>query len=443
MVDQNVAAGSTLPCPEGGPGLVRLTSEGKAKCLSSDPMDRIEGKRRVLLLHRAPWFGGAEKRVLDWLQGVDYSRCGVSLTYTADVFSDRIASLGLPVACMPLGPEASGRFLKVLFAWLSYLREFRPDQVIMIDGYFLEWPLPVVLAAYLVSRGNLYMTEHTAAPEPQRPASRIHLGFLPGFGLRWRLSMWQLRLRARLSRHVLAVSEDLKQWMVQKYGYAPAKVVVAYHGAETERFRCASPDARKATRATLNLPENGIVIVSTARLHFQKRIDRLIKSFSAFATKDPNLRLLIAGDGPQEESIRRLAADSDVHERIRFLGWVEDVSPVLQASDIFVLPSDFEGFGLALLEAMASELVCVATNTQGPGEVIVDGKNGILVEPTDAGVQKGIERALRLTVEERQAMGRQARQTVLERFSFREGVERGLAALNIESQLSETTYERA
>ncbi len=398
---------------------------------SSIPAGQQPGRPHILLLHQAPWFGGAEKRVLDWLRGIDYRKCTVSLTYTEDIFSARIKNLGLPVACTRLKRKAAGRFWKVFFSWLSYLREMRPDQIILVDGYFLEWPLPVVLAAYIVSRANLYMTEHTAAPEPQPRSSRIHFGFLPGLGLRWRMRMWQTRARARLCRRVLAVSEDLKQWMVRNYRYAPAKVVVAYHGVETSRFCRASVETRKALRASFGVPEDGILIVSTARLHPQKRIERLIKAICILIRNYANLWLLIAGDGPQEAEVRQLANSSDVSARINFLGWLEDVSSLLQTADIYVLPSDFEGFGLALLEAMASELICVATNTQGPGEVIVDGKNGFLVDPSDAGVLEGLRRALLLSREERAATGRNARQTVLERFSFREGIYRGLAALDI------------
>ncbi len=390
-----------------------------------------EGKRHVLVLHQAPWFGGAEKRVLDWLRGIDYRTCRVSLTYTEDVFRVRIKKLGVPVVCTRLKLQARGPFWTVLFSWLSYLREMRPDQVILVDGYFLEWPLPVVLAAYLVSRGNLYMTEHTAAPEPQPISSKVHFGFLPGIGLRRHLAMWQLRMRARLCRRVIVVSEELKQWAVRNYGYAPEKLVVAYHGVDTSQFCSASVETRKVLRVSFGVPEDGILIVSTARLNPQKRLDRLINALTVLIRKHPNLWLILAGDGPQEEELRRLAGSSGVCKRIKFLGWLEDVTPLLQAGDIFVLPSDFEGFGLALLEAMASRLICIATNTEGPGEFIVDGKNGFLAETTDAGVLEGLHNALELSREDREAMERSARQTVVERFSFREGIRRGLAALNI------------
>ena len=390
-----------------------------------------QAKRHVLIVHRAPWFGGAEKRILDWLGGIDYSRHDVSLAYTVDVFSERMRSLKLPVTCLPLKFEVAGQFWKIFFSSFFYLRQIQPDQIVLVDGYFLEWPLAVVLAAYFVVWRNLYMTEHTPAPEPPRKDYRVHFGFLPGFGLRRRLSLWQLRVRALLARRVVAVSENLKQWVVRTYGYPASKVVVARHGVDTSRFCGAGGAIRKKLRASFGVPEDAVVVVSTARLHVDKRVDRLIKAFAAVALAHSNLWLLLAGDGPQQDEVLGLARSSSMPSRIKFLGWLEEPSSLLQASDIYVLASDFEGFSTALLEAMAAELVCIATKTAEPCEVITDGTNGFLVEPTEAGVEEGIRKALRLSKEEREVFGRRARQQVVEVFSFREGVRRGLAALDI------------
>jgi glycosyltransferase involved in cell wall biosynthesis len=399
--------------------------------LSPAQNDRHERKRHILVLQKASSFGGSVTCVLDWLRGIDYGRCKVSVTYTADVLSARINDLGLPVLCVPLKLQVSGNFWNVFYSWLSYLRKMRPDQIIMVEGFFLEWPLPVVLAAYFVSRGNIFMTEHAPFPEPQSRSSRIHFGFLPGLGLRRHLSMWKLRARAPLCRCVLAVGEELKQWVIRNYRYPPEKILVAYHGVEVSRFCRVSGETRKALRSSFGVPENGVLIVSTARLSPEKRLDRLIRTLSLLIRKHPNLWLIFAGDGPQEAELRCSAKSSLASARISFLGWLEDVSPLLQAGDIFVLPSDFEGFGLALLEAMSTQLLCVATNTQGPSEVIVDGKNGFLVEASDSGVIEGLSKALGLSPCEREAIERSARQTVLERFPFEEGIRRGLAALNI------------
>jgi glycosyltransferase involved in cell wall biosynthesis len=110
---------------------------------------------------------------------------------------------------------------------------------------------------------------------------------------------------------------------------------------------------------------------------------------------------------------------------------VKDVCPILQGSDIYVLPSDEEGFGIALVEAMACDLVCVATKTVGPCEIIEDGRNGFLTERTYDGVLEGLHQALKLGRKERAALGSRARQRVLENFRVEESVAKGLAFMEI------------
>ena len=88
-----------------------------------------------------------------------------------------------------------------------------------------------------------------------------------------------------------------------------------------------------------------------------------------------------------------------------FLGHLDDVSPAVKASDIYVLSSCTEALGIALLEAMSCKLVCVATRTTGPSEIIEDGENGFLVHPSDSGILNGLRAALKLGQEQRELMG--------------------------------------
>ncbi len=394
---------------------------------------RTEAAHRVLILHHPPWFGGAEIHVLDWLRGIDYSKHSVWLTDTAGLFSSRLKQLGLPVTCTHVDLPVNKSFWKVFFSWLSYLRRMRPDQIIMIDSYVLEWPLPVVLAASIAARGNVYVTEHVAAPEPPPKTSRVHFGFLPGVGLWWHWSMWKLRARVHLARRTLAVSEHVREWLIRSYRYPPDKVVVAHHGVDTARFCRGTESERKAVRAFYAAPEDAIVIASTARFEPYKRIDRLIEAFDALSVTHPNLWLLLAGNGPLREEMQDLARRSSSTERIKFLGRLEDVAPLLKAADLFALTSDFEGLPLSLLEAMASELICVVTDTQGPREVIEDGDNGFLVELTGKEVLKGLEKALGLSKRDRELVGQSARRTIVGGFEIDAGIKRGLAALDLSS----------
>jgi glycosyltransferase involved in cell wall biosynthesis len=400
----------------------------------------MDMKQRILFLRWRPAsFAGAARHLVDWLRGIDYSKNSVFLGSTkGEIFRPHVEALRLPVQCVPLPLSVDGSFFKVFLSWVRFLRRLRPDKIIMGDGYFREWPLATVLAAYAVCGGNVYMSEHTPYPTPTRKASRLHFGFLPGLGLWWYWSVLPLRARAYFSKRIIAVSGTLKNWMVQFYGYPPEKVTVVYHGVDASRFHPGDVSVRDSLRVSLRLPPDATVIVSTARLDVgQKRIDRLIRAFDSIAGERKDLWLLLAGDGPREQELRRQAESSCARERIKFLGYMEDVSPVLRAGDIFVLPSAFEGLSIAMLEAMASELVTVVTNSGASGEAIEDGVNGLLVDVTYEGVLQGLRKALDLSANERRMMGRRARQTILGKFQLGEALKRFLVAVDLECSQGE------
>jgi glycosyltransferase involved in cell wall biosynthesis len=93
------------------------------------------------------------------------------------------------------------------------------------------------------------------------------------------------------------------------------------------------------------------------------------------------VQLEIAGDGPQRESLAALARELGVSNRVTLLGWVPDMRPLLARWSLFANPSLEEGFGLAVVEAMAAGLPVVATPVGGLSEVIIDGENALLARP--------------------------------------------------------------
>lgn len=127
-----------------------------------------------------------------------------------------------------------------------------------------------------------------------------------------------------------------------------------------------------------------------------------------------------------ETELRDFVANNDLLDRVGFTGYVENVHEYLQASDIFVLPSETEGFGLALIEALACKLPSVATNEGGILDITIDGKNGLLVEPKDP---EALYNAIRWLFNNRAAalsFGERGRFTVQERFSIDTIVDRHL-----------------
>jgi L-malate glycosyltransferase len=309
----------------------------------------------------------------------------------------------------------------MLASWLWYLMHLRPDQIILAEGGFRDFPLPAALAAFVIARGNVWMMALGPPKQPVEQARRL----IP--------LLARERMRGRLVRGVVAVSHGVKDRLVRVYGYSPEKVSVIYNGVDTDRFSPPPREARRLLRRNLQIPDQAVVLVSTARLDGIKRLDRLIRAFGTLSLERNDLWLLFVGDGPLSGELKDLAKSVNNSENMRFLGHMKDVRAILWTSDVYVLPSDEESFGIALAEAMACKLVCVATKTMGPSEIIEDGLSGFLAEPTDDGVLQGIQRALRLSQREREEIGNRSRQRVLDNFRIQEAVTKGLAFMQIDS----------
>ena len=125
-------------------------------------------------------------------------------------------------------------------------------------------------------------------------------------------------------------------------------------------------------------------VISLGRLTYQKGFDVLVTSFAALADKHPDWRLVIYGEGPDRPALERLRAESGLNDRISFPGLTKDSGGALSRADLFVLPSRFEGYPNALLEALGSGLPVIATSCPGgTAEILADGAHGMLVPPDD------------------------------------------------------------
>jgi glycosyltransferase involved in cell wall biosynthesis len=144
-------------------------------------------------------------------------------------------------------------------------------------------------------------------------------------------------------------------------------------------------------RAMLDTPPRAKVLLTLSRLHQKKGLDTFLH-----AVKDlPDCVAWLAGDGPLQAPLEKLAADLGIAERVRFLGWRTDRSALLQAADICVLPSRYEPFGNVILEAWAAGTAFVACASAGPAAHVVDGVNGLLTPIDDvAALREALARVL-------------------------------------------------
>jgi GalNAc-alpha-(1->4)-GalNAc-alpha-(1->3)-diNAcBac-PP-undecaprenol alpha-1,4-N-acetyl-D-galactosaminyltransferase len=145
-----------------------------------------------------------------------------------------------------------------------------------------------------------------------------------------------------------------------------------------------APNPLRPTRPQAAIRLEAPTVLAIGRLHRQKAHDILLQAFSLFHTKHSNWRLAIMGVGSEEASLRALAQRLGVSDRVDWLGQKADPYPWLQASQIFVLCSRYEGTPNALLEAMHCGLPCIVSDASpGPLDLIEDGVSGLVVPAED------------------------------------------------------------
>ena len=148
-------------------------------------------------------------------------------------------------------------------------------------------------------------------------------------------------------------------------------------------------------KAMFGLSPDSVVLVGAGRIVYQTGFDLLIEVAKMARDNGLNWRFLIVGTGQLEDSLKKKAKSLDVDDYIRFIGFREDVLPIMKAADLFVLSSRSESMTNVLREAMSVETACVATDVYGISELIEHEKSGYIVEPGRAlAIYEGIEYVL-------------------------------------------------
>ena len=155
----------------------------------------------------------------------------------------------------------------------------------------------------------------------------------------------------------------------------------------------------------LKIEKNYPIILSVGRLNKIKGHIYLIKALNILKIKYPNLRLLLIGDGPEKKILENKIGQLGLSKNILFLGEIRDLDIYYQLSDIFVLPSINEGFGLSVVEAMSNKLLAIATRVGGVPEIIEEGISGYMANPEDENsIAHVIDRILNLNEEEKKVI---------------------------------------
>ena len=225
---------------------------------------------------------------------------------------------------------------------------------------------------------------------------------------------YRLAIR-RLLDAVIVNAEEIRQTFLRIMPrLEPHRIVTIHDGIEEPT----TDKPREVVRRELGLAPNAQVIGTLARLSRQKRLQRLIHALTQLPH---NVHCIVAGEGPEEQPLRAIAAELRVRERVHFIGFRDDVRSVLNALDVFVLSSDWEGLANSMLEAMCVGLPVVTTRVSGANVALQPDSDGVvpgIVVGFDDGELAAALRMLLADENLRARMGATGRARVQQQFGF-------------------------
>lgn len=319
--------------------------------------------------------GGAERMLLNTIRLLPQERFRCSLiTFKIDRSLELFKHLPCPYFVLPLRRTYDWNAVKMA----RILREFLRRENVQIVHTFHETS---DLWAGLVSK---------LSGQPALVSSRRDMGILRApkhdFGYRMLNPMFDL---------VLAVSEEVRRFCIQRDHLSPRKVVALYNGLELDKVMKAKGTI--SSRSSLGVDASAPIVATVGHIRPVKGIDVLVETAAKVARIFPNVIFLVIGrncDPKYFGKIESRIGELGIGKNVKFYGESENIASILHMCDVFFLPSRSEGFSNALVEAMACRLPCVATRVGGNAEAIEEGRSGYLVESGDS--EAAAEKILRL-----------------------------------------------
>lgn len=240
----------------------------------------------------------------------------------------------------------------------------------------------------------------------------------------------------------IAVSKSTAEFVIRARKVPSERVRVVYLGAPLDEFsRPRSADEIAAAREQLGVRPGEFAIGTVTRLHDSKGNEYLVEAARRVIDQRPQARFFLVGEGPLRDTLEAQARQLDLRDRFVFVGFVRDVASVLQAFDLSVFPSLWEGTPLTAFETLAAGRPIVATDADGLADVLTAGRNALIVPKRDSAALADRIIWMMDHPEEREAFGRAARQTA-QRFDIAAFVRKMERLYPILHQVSRPTHRR-
>ena len=322
-----------------------------------------------------------------------------------------------------VGAAGRGQLRKwslLLTAFVALVRQRRCYGTIIVSGFRILG-IPAMLVALLLGKRVLLKADNMG--EMSGEYFRDGLAAL-GLGTTSAPVRLFLGARNRLLRKChafIAISTPVREEL-EACGVPGDAVVDIPNSVDTGRFRPADTTEKREVRVRLGIPADAFVVIYTGRLVDYKGLPLLLRAWQAAHAGFGNARLLLVGAGGMdihncEQQLRDFVSDHALSDSVEFTGSVANVQAYLQASDVFVLPTEREAFGISLIEAMACGLPVIATDVGGIPDILRDESLGCRIPAADLQPLRSCLDRLYHDTALRLRLGGQARQSVMQRYS--------------------------
>ena len=319
----------------------------------------MTSKINVLHLLLSLETGGMERFVYEHCLAIDKEKFNVSVCCIDRLggFSDSLVAQGIKVDLL----QKSQKHFDLIFPLIlgRYLRKHKIQILHIHTGAFFHGSI----AGFLAKTSGILYTEHG------RHLVEPKIIFLLD------------KISSVFVDRIITVSPDLERHLIKKIKLPARKIITIINGVNIKYFK--PREKSKALLAEFRLEADSKIVGTVGRLADIKNHAMLINAFKIVQEKLPESRLLLVGEGPCENDLKKLAYELGLSEFVIFTGNRSDISEILNLFDIFVLSSLMEGTSLSLLEAMASGVPPVVTNVGGNPNVVRNNYHGYVVEPND------------------------------------------------------------
>ncbi len=326
----------------------------------------MKANTKINILFMLPNFdtGGSEKLVLDIIRSLDRTRFSpVLVVFFTGMYEKEYLKLGLPFYVIHAGG------IRNKLSIFSFIRSIMKRHSVQVVNTHHTSPLiQGFLPCRVFSGASLVHTEHSNLSMDEKIHAR---------------ALFFERLFLRKADAAVGISKGVCDYFAKELSVPDGKLRHIPNGIDISRFEIKSFD-RRAYRRVLGVRDTDALVGLFANFRPEKNHALLVKAVSVLKSSGrENVKLLLCGNGPTFDEIAALAASLGIKDAVRFLGVRHDIPELMASIDLYCLPSRYEGLPFSALEAMAAGRPIVATDVPGTNEVVVNGRNGLLVRPDD------------------------------------------------------------